>query len=152
MKNAKPHWGSRWWGDRCPLQEMLTPCPWHTDMAGQMQRFWDASLFQRSHLLSKIVSPSAWDRERGSNSLTAITIPHRALVFFFFSCLPFQYFWLYTIWFRATDFPVEVEAKIAAKYPTRQEATLKAKNFLTKLALLPCLLIPVCWGLYIYIL
>jgi hypothetical protein len=72
--------------------------------------------------------------------------------FFFFSCLPFQYFWLYTIWFRATGFPVEVESKIAAKYPTRQEATLKAKNFLTKLALLPCLLIPVCWGLYIYIL
>jgi hypothetical protein len=42
---------------------------------------------------------------------------------------------------------VEVEAKIAAKYPTRQEATLKEKNFLIKLALLQFLIMLVCWGL-----
>jgi hypothetical protein len=46
---------------------------------------------------------------------------------------------------RTTDWSVEVEAKIVSKYPTSHETTLRAKNFLTKLALLPCLIITVCW-------
>jgi hypothetical protein len=54
-----------------------------------------------------------------------------------------------TIWFRATDWTVEVGVKTAAKYHTRHEATLRAMDYLNKLAILQLLIIPVCWQLNI---